>query len=315
MLGTLCAFGHECDGVYQCPDGGPCSPQGGGATCAPAECALTTQYKACPDGTACTGAEGDACAPEACKPLLCRSSGEGDAEAYCTTYDCKTDLDCAAGFYCGVRRLPTNICGTTKGDEEPCLDPSQFTAGDATFQEGPSSLLRNTCLKRNICSPCVTANDCSLSGDLTCVDIAGVKSCTKPCRVDGDCNDDAYCFSTAAAAPCGNAPCDDGLCLPRAGSCRGTGEFCQPCLNDLDCSPPGSGGTMACIEAGTGMRGCFDTSFPDSCTADADCPESPSGLRGECLDEGEQLTPSDDLYGRCYLPYLSSANKFQCWRD
>jgi len=313
-VGLLCAFGYECDGVYQCPDGSACNPKGGGATCAPEQCALVEPFRACPDGTACTGAEGDNCAPEACKPLVCRSAGEGDAEAYCTTQDCSTDLDCAPGMYCGVRRRAQKICGTDKGTEDPCLEPSQFTANGGTYQEGPVTLLQNICLKREICAPCVTNNDCSLAGDLSCVNVAGVQSCVKPCRVDGDCNDDSFCYSTALNAGCVNEPCDDGLCLPRSGSCRGS-EFCQACLNDLDCSPPGSAGSKACIEAGAGQRGCFDQSFPDTCVTDADCPQSPSGKHGECLDEGEGLGPGDSVYRRCYLPFYPGPSKFQCWPD
>ncbi len=100
--------------------------------------------------------------------------------------------------------------------------------------------------------------------------------------------------------------------LPRFGACVGTGKFCEPCLDDTDCGGPDS--KMACISAGIAdEKGCFDLSFPDTCTTDNDCPKSPSGKSGECLDEGDGLAPGDDVYHRCYFPFNAGSSKFSCW--
>jgi hypothetical protein len=276
--GVACPKGDECGGVFACPDGSACDPAADGA---------------------CPAAE--------CKPMVCRTTGPGDADAYCTTVDCKADTDCAPGFYCGVIRLPNNICGTDKGEEDPCVDPSTFSQNGATFQEGPVSLIQNACLKRDLCAPCVNAVDCSLRGDFACVQIGATTNCAKTCLTEDDCPDDYNCAAAAPPTP--------GYCVPGTGSCEppATNNFCHPCLNDLDCGPPGADNTVACIEDSVGQGACFDTTFPDTCTTDADCPESPSGRPGECLDEGEGLTSADQLYHRCYLPFFSGAGSFQCW--
>jgi hypothetical protein len=272
--GLLCPFGTECDGSFACPDGTPCESG--------------------------KGSDGH-CTADECKPMFCVTNGEADAEAYCTTVDCKADTDCGPGMYCGVRRLPQQICGTMKGDEMPCVDPGTFSANGATYQEGPQGLIRNVCLKREPCAPCTGPTDCSLSPDLACVNINGYQACAKTCAADSDCNDDFTCVG--------------GYCIPRTGQCKppATGNFCYNCLNDLDCGPPGPDNTVSCLDASAGQRACFDLSFPDTCTVDADCPAGPSGKHGECLDEGEGLTSSDGAYHRCYLPYFPAPNKFQCW--
>jgi hypothetical protein len=70
---------------------------------------------------------------------------------------------------------------------------------------------------------------------------------------------------------------------------------------------------MGCASLSGGMRACFDFSFPDTCTSDADCPAAPGGRRGSCLDEDQGVPPSDPLYHRCYLPYTAADNKTSCW--
>ncbi|HSO00331.1 MAG TPA: hypothetical protein VLS89_18690, partial [Candidatus Nanopelagicales bacterium] len=140
--------------------------------------------------------------------------------------------------------------------------------------------------------------DCSRVEGQTCVALGGgEKVCARTCAADPDCDPDFLC--------------DSGSCKPRFGACKGQGNFCEPCQNDSDCGGPGT--SKACVSLSGNMRGCFDLSFPDTCTTDADCPISPSQRRGECLDEGEGLAPGDAVYRRCYLPYDPADNKFSCW--
>lgn len=275
--GRLCPFGIECDNAgWVCPNGTPCEE----------------------------GTDSEGCSAAECRPMTCNTTGEGDAEAYCTSWDCTADADCGPGMYCGIVNLPNNICGTSKGDEEPCVDPGSFTTDGATFQEGPISLLRNKCLKREPCAPCESKTDCSISDlDMECVVIGETKGCAPTCASTEDCADDATCY--------------EGYCLPKTGSCKPptSGDvFCHKCLNDLECGGTASN-TIACVEAGAGIKGCFDVSLPDACTVDADCPESPGGLHGECLDAGEGVEANNPAYHRCYLPFLPGPSSFQCWKE
>src|SRR5512139_1867119 len=70
-------------------------------------------HSACPDGTDCALG---GCAPEACKPLSCRTSGEEEQDGYCTTFDCRADSDCAPGMYCSAVRV--------EGTATDCAGPS-----------------------------------------------------------------------------------------------------------------------------------------------------------------------------------------------
>lgn len=280
-FGKLCAFGTECDGDFACPDGTPCTSGQGSDNCSAAEC----------------------------RPLTCKTTGEGDAEAYCTTFDCTADADCAPGYYCEIVELNQNICDTTKGETMPCIDKADFTKDKATFQEGPLTLLRNQCQKRVPCAPCETKTDCSLGGELSCVQIGDSKHCAKDCAVDDDCPNDFSCYSN--------------VCVPRSGTCTPPidNSFCYNCLNDLQCGP--ADGTSVClggavdlfIAPSAGMRACMDLSLSATCTTDADCPTSPSGKHGECLDEGEGADPTSSVYHRCYIPFFPSTSSFACWPD
>lgn len=259
---------------------------------------------ACPDGSPCTeGTGGETCGAEQCRPLICRTAGEGDADAYCVATDCTEDAHCGPGMYCSLGRWPNIICGSDpeKGTEEPCIDPADFAKDGATYQEGPVSLLRNVCKKREPCAPCSSTADCSLRGDMDCVAFNDQRVCAKTCGSDDDCQNDSYCTG--------------GFCIPRTDTCKPPTEdnFCYSCLDDLDCG--NAGNSVACVETAVGQRACLDTSFSTACESDSDCPESPSGQRGECLDEGEQVAPGTDIYHRCYLPFWPAAGSFECWRD
>jgi hypothetical protein len=268
-IGMPCPIGNECDAYSACPDGSPCGGDVANPKCDAAEC----------------------------RPLVCLTAGTGDANAYCSTYDCKTDDDCVDGMYCTVRRLDQKICGTQKGTEDPCVDPAAFNADGATYQEGPISLLRNVCEKRGACAPCTTDLDCSDYPTQNCVQIGPDTVCAKQCASAIDCEDDHDCVS--------------GFCVPKFGSCTGNGNFCEPCNTDLDCA--GGGPNSACLGLTGTQKACFDASFPDTCTTTSDCPVSPSGKHGVCLDENEGSSPGDPTYHRCYFPFKAATNKFKCW--
>lgn len=281
QIGMPCPIGDECGmiGDTACPDGSPCSAGG--------------------------------CPAEQCKPLICKTLGLEDGEAYCTTVDCQADTDCPGGYYCGITKIDNPICGNPdKGDQQlPCVDPANNAAVGGTYQEGPTSALQNACIKREPCAPCVEQRDCAIRSDMACVAIGPEAKmfCAETCLGIDDCPDDHTCVAASPPTP--------GFCVPKTQTCEppATNNFCYNCLDDLDCGPAGPDNTVACIDLDAGQRGCFDISFSATCTVDGDCPKSPSGRSGECLDEGEGLAPGDSVYHRCYVPLIS--NGFQCWPE
>ncbi|WP_050434853.1 hypothetical protein [Chondromyces crocatus] len=305
-FGVVCPFGQQqCEGLAACPDGSACGADACGGR--PEQCTDRG------DGTT-TCADGSPCCPaEQCIGLVCLSSGEGDADAYCSLRGCSGDEDCPGGYACGVTRDPRAVCGTDKGNHaacgfssEPCIDLA--TAGD-TYAEGSMCALRKTCIKRDQCDPCESDLDCSLADGTTCVDIGGSNRCARACNADSDCDVDYAC--------------QGGSCKPRFGSCAGEGAFCQPCQDDLDCGPNALCTPIAGLDK---QKACLPWERPDPngpgvvpalpCTTDDDCPLSPSGImRGECLNEDNNYEPGDSGYGRCYFPYSATVQRFGCWYE
>lgn len=304
ILGAICYFGNECDAATVCPDGTAC----GASLCGGAPCGADGL---CPDAvTACVA---QACDAAACRPPRCLGAvpepeQSPSASSYCTQDDCTADGDCAPGMYCGVTRDTRKICGNDDlelGLDDPCLEPDDFETDGKTYREGPVSLLRNTCIYRRHCAPCGDDLDCSGIPGQLCAQIGGEARCATTCTKDADCENDAACLED---------PSHPGVsvCSPRYGSCTGEGEFCSPCINDLDCGDADT--SMMCYPLAGAQRGCFDYSFATDCTTDEDCPLSVDGeSRGECLDSGEQVTSSDPAYQKCFLPYFPVTNRFQCW--
>lgn len=308
-MGVACPFGFECDGWRACPDNGICfTGQCGGdqAACMPDTEACkgvdNCVFGKCPDNTACRTDCFTACNTW----LSCEGKGEADADAYCTKRDCMSDDECIGGYYCGIIRDPHEICGSSpkKGDNsfcgttnEPCV---ALPEAATTRFEGSVCMLRKSCIKRNAGAPCKTDLDCSQFDGLACVTYAGEQRCAAKCLADSDCAKDASCDPAV------------GACVPRFGAWKGApGTFCAPCQTDEDC---GTAGTFwACSDLSNGMKACFDQSFPDTCTTDADCPASPSGKHGSCLDEDFGLGAGDPQYHHCYLPVNLNTNKTSCW--
>lgn len=277
---TTCQFNGKGAGVgLACPFGPECADPG-----------VWNAY-ACPDGTKCDPAAPN-CASGACQALTCTGQGEGDADAYCTSVDCTADSDCPGGFYCELVR----VCDPAD-PREPCLDPSAFADNGAGTLPGPAGGVRNMCIKRAVCAPCETDLDCSQVDGQICADQGGTKVCAARCAKESDCAPGYGCDAAA------------GACLHKFGSCAGTGKFCEPCQNDLDCGP--ADGSVYCFAADNGA-GCFDASFPDTCTTDADCPLSPSGKHGTCLDS-TYVDPSSSVYQHCYVPIDDNTYKTGCW--
>jgi hypothetical protein len=50
-----------------------------------------------------------------------------------------------------------------------------------------------------------------------------------------------------------------------------------------------------------------------TCMTDDDCPLSPGGRRGKCLDESVGIEPTSSLYHRCFFPFDAVNEEFTCF--
>ena len=340
-FGYACPFGNECKdahGLHACPNGAPCDPPNGPPSCAPIDANQdgTVDNICQKDLAACRGVADCAvgrcavdlapcsltpqCEPNECQPMTCLGAGAGDADAYCTRYDCQADTDCPGGFFCGAVRVAADICGvegkgpssiTLCGEDTgaPCVAPADFGKDGATYFEGPLCLMRNACLKREPCAACTTNVDCSAVPDQRCArNQDGSTACGKICN---PVNGDKDCEPNYRCDPGGLVVGESGFgaCVHRFGACKGAGNFCEPCLDDRDCNG------AICFSATGNELACLAIPLEASCPGgvNSDCPQSPSGAFGECLNEGENYTSADAAYEKCFLPIDSGTGKSGCW--
>lgn len=221
---TLCAPKNECiadeSGVSACRL--PCTTHSGcpfnyqcATNAAKNYCVkLTVDIAQKPSGqwgTHCLAPDGETGNPacDSATEFACFGTGTSDATAYCTRFDCTTDLECAGGYYCAT----VNVAPNVKTDKR-------------TFGKD-----RTVCLKREYCSPCKGDVDCPIidgqQSRCTDNDEGTDKYCATPCKTTANCRLDASCTGSA----------EDGtkLCRPRAGTCKGDGSICSPCRADVDC--------------------------------------------------------------------------------
>jgi hypothetical protein len=292
-IGTSCLLGTECSSLFTCHDGTAC----GASLCKGQACSGGH----CPDGSPCTPAT---CLASECAAMTCFGKGPGDANAYCSSNDCGSDADCTQGMGCEMHRDPHAVCPATTASSacgktsDPCIDPSAFMANGATYSQGPVCLMRKSCLVRGWCDACSSDADCSLVPGQHCKTVGPDKRCVADCAMDSDCIAGLHCSG--------------GSCVPRyAGGCVGQGNFCEPCVVDEDCGS--TGGTGACIQFPSGERACIDVSMSISCMVDTDCPTSPSGLHGQCLNQAAGYTSGTPGYDTCYAPYDGTTYRYGCW--
>jgi hypothetical protein len=294
------------------------------AYCTHHDCADDTE---CPVGYYCgvTRDPHDICGPT-CSNNVC-VGGPNDGNP------CTGDGSCQKGN--------STACGLST---EPCKDPATFKENDATFTEGPICLMRNTCLKRNECAPCENNLDCTLGDAEACTSYGGKGVCARFCTKDvGDCRGDEFCqpyvpLTQGATGTCKSTPdvdcaapadCPEELdqlaadgcvarkvCVPASGACDAsnagpTEKFCHHCVNDFDCGDASS--RFACQSPTEGQSACFDVDLTATCTTDMDCPSSPGGDHGECLDEQEGVGPTDAVYHHCYWPFDDLDMRFTCY--
>jgi hypothetical protein len=295
---TQCATKNEClpddKGVEKCRL--PCAAQAEcpfNYVCAPGTpknfCVKNTTELQKKD----TGLWGTACQPTAGfdKNPAC-DSGQGfacyaetptDAAAYCTRYDCTTDLDCAGGFWCATI------------NEAPNATTTKRTLG-AT---------RNVCLRRTYCATCKADVDCpKVDGkdQLCATDGAGGGFCTTRCSANNQCALDATCTGDGQK---------EQVCVPKATVCKGDGSLCAPCLSDADC-PNG-----LCVKANYSTERFCTTKSATACssTSRGDCPAKAGSVRVSCITQAtDPDVPKDHCVGIVRFDDGSAASYvLGCW--
>ncbi len=232
---------------------------------------------------------GDPC-PNGDECPTCFRTGPGDAKSYCTM-TCEADADCPGGYECGMVRDPHEICGTNKGNsgfcgetDEPCIPQAELA--NHGLVEGDLCAYKKMCLKKDACATCQSDVDCSWTGTKCVAQETGEQRCAMECGQDSDCEADKLCMN--------------GFCQPRFGACESVEpRFCGPCRSDADCG----GGTWACLRLHGNEMACIDLSFPIACSSDQDCPLSPGGKRGDCVNVGSRngcYAPNNGDFTTCY---------------
>ena len=190
------------------------------------------------------GLENPSCDTE--QGFYCYGRSPADADAYCTRYDCETDRDCGAGFWCGqVNRTP-NVAKETR----------------TTF-----GVVQKVCLRRTFCSTCTVDLDCpSIRGTPQhCIqDASGARVCAPECDSNQGCPTEARCADVNVGAK---------VCYPRATVCVGDGSLCSPCRSDVDCGEDGIcvegiySSEMTCAKKASSPCGTGLDPKPGSCPA------------------------------------------------
>jgi hypothetical protein len=263
-------------------------------------------YTHCPNGDA-------DCATD--QGFLCIGAGADDLEAYCTT-DCSTDKDCADGFACmPLLRSPCadacNVAGVPK--DRQCVPVTQIGPGKA-YQCGARGPTRNVCRPRKFCSTCQTDADCfAVSNQVCAKDQSGTKICTQLC----DTKHPSCPWGNAGTCGVWDKALGVATCAHKFGKCVGTGQSCEPCLQDADC---GTGNACTASEF-TGEHWCVDLSAACSCASSTDgsgtcsgggCPLSPSGIDLQCVDTSTTGSPGY-CDGADVVAAFSGNAQIGCW--
>ena len=152
--------------------------------------------------------------------FLCFGTSPTDASAYCTRFDCETDRNCGAGFWCATVNTTPNVVRRRRSS---LADSSADGTGE----------VHNVCLRRQYCATCKVDLDCPPVEGVPqhCVDDGdGSRFCAAECQTSKNCRSEAKCVDRDGAK----------VCFPRAGRCVGDGSLCSPCHSDADCGDDGA---------------------------------------------------------------------------
>lgn len=218
--------------------------------------------------------------------FYCYGISPTDGDAYCTRYECASDDECGAGFWCGQVNNAPNV-GT-----------SLRSAVGAT---------QRVCLRRSYCAPCKVDLDCpTVEGTVQhCIpDASGAGVCMSECQQTANCPNEARCTTLEGM--------ESKVCYPRATICVGDGSLCSPCRSDADCGTDG-----ACVKgqyttektcAKKSTSSCKKGTTQGSCATKLSTPPS-SEVR--CLGGEISQVPEDYCHGIYVIG--GSGGDVGCW--
>jgi len=227
----------KCNVPTDCPFNYHCIPADSGqGYCAKDRPYNGVDYKPTTQGTAAGAAPwGVPCQPtdgfdtnKACdtnQNFWCYGTGPTDANAFCTQYQCTDDADCPGGWWCGTINDQPNV--TTAKRNDWGVDGTTSICLPRAYNLKPGSY----------CAPCKSDHDCPANDSTPqhCVSTDANGGSELACAVE--CADDKNC---PLDYTCQDPGTGTTVCVPRAGTCMGTQEFCSPCHSDKDCQGDGS---------------------------------------------------------------------------
>jgi hypothetical protein len=165
------------------------------------------------------------------------------------------------------------------------------------------------CLEREYCNDCQSDADCRSLPNQVCARASdGAKICTVVC----DPGTNSCPWGSASSCSVWDERLGVPTCGHKAGSCHGTGDSCQPCIDDRDC-PRG----FCSLNQFTGEQFCVDEAATCQCQLGATscfgggCPQTPGGLTMNCVPRTTDAAP-DACYGAPTDP-RDETSPLGCW--
>jgi hypothetical protein len=179
-----------------------------------------------------------------------------DTGAYCSG-TCAADSDCPIDYFCGP-------------------DYDQVTDDKTKY----------LCLKRTVCDTCRLNDECPAEFPVCVVDNNNVHYCSKTCNTGADCPGAPQFSTYMVCRPGLDAANNAGnLCFHSAGTCKGTGNVCDPCRNEFDCAGQSIAGLHCLFNTQTLERMCTK-----ACQSDASC-GGPNMSQCDDADPGTATNP------------------------
>lgn len=227
----------------------------------------------------------------------CYAASPTDGAAFCTQYQCKDDGDCAGGYTCTTINTAPNAstANRTFGETTTVCLPRVWNGSTNTY-----------------CASCKSDVDCPLNEGRAqhCVAIGdGNESvCAVECKTNSNCTKDAACADTGGGYA---------VCVPRANTCKGDGNYCAPCHSDKDCK------NGFCIGADYSTERFCTQKSTTACTSNVsgntrtitsqDCPKTP--VTGDCFDSARNGKATGSQVGdQCYGTWNFNGTPIPgCW--
>ncbi len=173
-------------------------------------------------GTSCNPQQGYDVNPacDSANNFWCYANAPDDGSAICTQFQCADDYDCRGGYFCATINQGPNAKTTNRSYGKDAVTTACLPRA---WNLWPGSY----------CATCKTDVDCPLNNGNPqhCVGADGAggaeKICAVDCASDKSCNLDQKCMTTSEGV---------NGCVPRAATCKGSGDFCSPCRSDADCT-------------------------------------------------------------------------------